>query len=241
MTAFVPISSAGARQILKGISEVDEGLFLSAFVEAGPVRAYAAVIETLSAGGGRTEVRDGRIPPMLWRRIVAEGKLQQVLASGSVRLDGDGLVGGRPAVMITGVRFNEANVRHVANQHGPTPPPVAAFPVAASAKPSVKAAAPKPTPSPIVADAPPLITMLVPAAPAPTEAKRGPVRSDKKENIRRGLPDDAITVSIAEACEILGVGRTKLNELMKSDLQIKRIGRSVKIIAQSIRDYLARK
>lgn len=59
--------------------------------------------------------------------------------------------------------------------------------------------------------------------------------------MRRGLPDDAITVSIAEACEILDVGRTKLNELMKSDLQIKRIGRSVKIIAQSIRDYLARK
>ena len=241
MTAFVPISSAGARQILKGISEIDEGQFLSAFVEAGPVRAYAAVIETLSAEGGRTEVRDGRIPPMLWRRIVAEGKLQQVLASGSVRLDGDGLVGGRPAVMITGVRFNEANVRHVANQHGPTPPP-AAFPIhKATAKPSAKAAKPRPTPSPNVADAPPLIVEPDPVTTASTEAKRDEVATGKKEKVRRGLPDDAITVSIAEACEILDVGRTKLNELMKSDLQIKRIGRSVKIIAQSIRDYLARK
>lgn len=172
MTAFVPISSAGARQILKGISEIDEGQFLSAFVEAGPVRAYAAVIETLSAEGGRTEVRDGRIPPMLWRRIVAEGKLQQVLASGSVRLDGDGLVGGRPAVMITGVRFNEANVRHVANQHGPTPPPAAFAIHKATAKPSAKAAKPRATPSPNVADAPPLIVEPDPVTTASTEAKR---------------------------------------------------------------------
>jgi excisionase family DNA binding protein len=47
-------------------------------------------------------------------------------------------------------------------------------------------------------------------------------------------------VTIKEACDILGVGRTKLNELMKTELEVKHIGRSVKIKADSIRHYLAR-
>lgn len=230
MTAFVPISPTGARQILKGISQVDEGVFLSNFVEAGPVRAYAAVIETLSAEGGRTEVRDGRIPPMLWRRIVAEGKLQQVLSSGSVRLEGDGLVGGRPAVMITGVRFNEANVRHIAHQHAAFPPPITAFPIANPAVKPAKVVAPRSEQVPAERDAPPLIIVAEHAPPLSPAAKT--------PTARRGLAPDDVTVSIAEACEILGIGRTKLNELIKTDLEIKRMGRRVQILAQSIRDYL---
>lgn len=233
MTAFVPISPTGARQILKGTSEVDEGLFMSAFIEAGRIRAYAAAIETLTADGGRTEILDGRIPPVLWRRIVAEGKLEQVLASSSVRLEGDGLVGGRPAVMITGVRFNEANVRLIANQYSPSPPAISAFPPAAFSTKAVKPSAQTSESQPVGTDAPPLIKSAASSAPT--------ARAAKPRGVQRDTAADEIMVSVKRACEILCVGRTKLYELMKTDLEVKMIGRNPKIIMQSVRDYIDRR
>lgn len=230
MVAFVPISPAAARQLLLGVTEADAGDFLSAFVEAGRIRAYADVVETLPAAGNPT--LGGRIPTALWRRIVAEGRLAQALTLGSVKLDGDGLVGRLPAVMITGIRFNADNVKRIAAEHGPVPavaPSVLVTPVpAAITKKVTKPASPK-------AGTPPLIEIIETVPPALKPAK---VAMPPK--VRRGLPADAVTVSIAEACEILDVGRTKLNQLIKTDLEVKRIGRSVKIHADSIRDYLKR-
>ena len=241
MVAFNPISPSAARQILTGISEADAGEFLSAFVEAGRVRAYAEVIETLPLDGGRSQTIDARIPALLWRRLVAEGHLPTALMMASVKLKGDGLVGGAPAVNITGIRFNPDNVHKVAAQHGPTPPgpsapgsmppvsPVAPTPAGpGSARTTAKAKAAQPAEAP-------LIKMMEEAPPAAKAAK--PATPTK---VRRGLPDDAVTVTIAEACEILGVSRTKLNELMKTDLEVKRIGRSVKIKAPSIRAFMDR-
>ncbi len=247
MVQFNPISPSAARQILTGISEADAGEFLSAFVEAGRVRAYAEVIETLPLEGGRTQLIDARIPTLLWRRLVAEGHLTAALTMASVKLKGDGLVGGIPAVTITGIRFNPGNVHKVAAQHGPTPPsppspspaptvsPIGPGPVgAAAAKTSAK---PKTAPS----TTPPLIQIMETPPSAPETAKPAEqLKAAKPTKVRRGLPADAVTVTIAEACEILGVSRTKLNELMKTDLEVKRIGRSVKIKAQSIREYMDR-
>jgi hypothetical protein len=76
MVAFVPISPAAARQLLDGIGEVDSGVLLGDFVEHGLIKAYARVVETLSTGGGRQEVRDARIPAAIWKRIVLRTSYQ---------------------------------------------------------------------------------------------------------------------------------------------------------------------
>lgn len=235
MVAFIPISPAAARHILHGVSHEDEGTILSDFVEAGIVKAYARVVETLTADGGRTEVRDAQIPRPLWKRIVAEDKVGHALATGSVKLQGDGLVGGRPAVMITGVRFNEANVRDVATQHGPTPP------VAAPAM-----APPKAKPVPKTTGSLPLIDMInaSPAASAKSQANVVPVVGASAPiaaapRMRATLPEGDVMVSIADTMDILGVSRGTVGNLVKrEDLMAKKIGTRTMIFAKSIRELL---
>lgn len=236
MVAFIPISPAAARHILHGVSNADEGTILSDFVEAGLIRAYARVVETLTADGGRSEIRDGQIPRALWKRIVAEGKVDQTLATGSVKLGGDGLVGGRPAVMITGVRFNEGNVRDVALQHGPTPPaPVAAIAMP-KAQPAQKTLAVAPLPLIDIMDAPRTPTssandvVIVAAPPAPVAA------APRK---RVTLPEGDVMVSIADTMDILGVSRGTVGNLIKrGDLIAKKLGTRTMIFARSIRTLL---
>ncbi|SFO02179.1 helix-turn-helix domain-containing protein [Sphingomonas sp. OK281] len=239
MVAFIPISPAAARHILHGISEADVGTILSDFVEAGLIRAYARVVETLTADGGRTEVRDAQIPRPLWKRIVAEEKVEHVLATGSVKLSGDGLVGGRPAVMITGVRFNEANLRDVASQHSPT------LPIAAPATAPQKAK-PAPKVSPKVAANLPLIEIMdtlptptaTPAATVkPAAIVPAPVAATPRT--RATLPEGDVMVSIADTMDILGVSRGTVGNLVKrGDLISKKLGTRTMIYAKSIRALL---
>lgn len=228
MVAFVPISPAAARQLLDGVSTEDEGVLLSDFVEAGLIRAYARVIETFSADGGRSEVRDAQIQRDLWRRIVAEGKVSQLLALSSIKLDGDGLVGGRPALMITGVRFNETNVRDVAAQHGvataaPTP--------SASSVPKVS----EPRSMQPCPDAPPLIENIA------VEMEGPPVTETPASRPRANLPDGNVMVSIADTMDILDVSRGTVGNMIKrGDLASKKIGTRTLIPAESIRAMMER-
>lgn len=236
MVAFIPISPAAARHLLHGIGQEDEGTILSDFVEAGIIKAYARVVETLTADGGRTEVRDAQIPRPLWKRIVAEDKVGHALATGTVKLQGDGLVGGRPAVMITGVRFNEANVRDVATQHGSTPP---------IAAPTM--APPKTKPVPKTAGLLPLIDMInaSPSASAKSQATVEPVVGASAPiatapRIRATLPEGDVMVSIADTGDILGVSRGTVGNMVKrGDLISKKLGARTMIYAKSIRTLLA--
>jgi Helix-turn-helix domain len=222
VVAFNSISPAAARQLLGGVSAADEDTLLSDFVEAGLIRAYARVVETFAADGGRSEVRDAQIQRDLWRRIVAEGKVTQFLARSSIKLDGDGLVGGRPAVTITGVRFNETNVRDVAAQHGAATP---ATPK--QLPPKAPPAAHRSTQKPV--DAPPLIE-LVPS-PGPENL---PARGEPALRPRATLPAGNVMVSIADTMDILDVSRGTVGNMIKrGDLDAKKIGSRTLIPAES--------
>lgn len=222
MVAFVPISPAAARQLLTGITASQDEL-LSDFVGAGLIKAYARVVETLSANGGRSEVRDAQLKRDMWKRVVAEGKLERLLATSSVTLEGDALVGGRPSVIITGVRFNEANVRDVAAQHCDAPS-VVKRPEAPKKPKAVMPAA-----TPTSPDAPPFIEI-------PDVANC----ADRK--IRAGLPNDAVTVSIKDAMDILDVSRGTIGNLIKRDvLEARKVGSRTLIVADSIRAILSTK
>lgn len=101
------------------------------FAQAGVVKGYARLVETVDANGTRHEVRDGRIDRELWRRIVEEGKARDVATTGTVRLESSGRSGGAPAVSIIGIRFDERSVNatlshHASDTEGPRIAPQAA-------------------------------------------------------------------------------------------------------------------
>lgn len=231
MVAFNPISPAAARRLVDGVGTDDTSTILADFVEAGLIKAYARVVETLSVGGGRAEVRDARVPRDLWRRIVAEGRGADVWAAGTVRLDGDGMVGGKPAVIITGIRFDERSVRDAANKHAAhiveavvTVPARrlkasdAAVSASAASSAEIDAEAP---------DAPPLFQEPV-SAPVAVASK-----------VKRGLAADELCVSVQEAMEIIGVGRTTIYRLRDDDkLVMTKVGGRVVVDADSIRKLL---
>ena len=223
MVAFVPISPTAARRLLQGVSAEDEGVLLSDFVEAGVIRAYARVLETCFADGASKEVRDAQIPRDLWKRIVAEGRVEQLLATSSVKLDDDGRVGGLPAVSITGVRFNEGNVRDVAMQHGD------AFPET----PIVMLAAQPVSVAPVADEA---LIQSAPEQQTPHPAE--PIAAIRRPQ-RTGLPDDAVMVSIKEAMDILDVSRGTIGNLVKRGvLEDRKVGARTLIVAESIRSIL---
>ena len=220
VVAFVPISPAAARELLNGVT-ANQNELLSDFVGAGLIKAYARVVETLSANGGRAEVRDAQLKRDMWKRVVAEGKLERLLATSSVTLEGDAFVGGRPSVIITGVRFNEANVRDVAAQHCGAPSAVKT--PEAHEKPKA------------------VIPAATPTAPNPPSRIEIPdAASCANRKVRAGLPNDAVTVSIKDAMDILDVSRGTIGNLIKrGTLESRKVGARTLIVADSIRAILA--
>jgi excisionase family DNA binding protein len=230
VVAFVPISPAAARQLLDGIGEVDSGVLLGDFVEHGLIKAYARVVETLSTGGGRQEVRDARIPTTIWKRIVAEDKLPDVWATSSVRLEGDGLVGGRPALNVIGIRFEERAIKDAAIKHAADPVP------ASSRSPKVKATRQK---APVAADEPVEVASApVAGTDAPPLIIRAP--SDAVE-VDRGLAADVLSVSVPRAMAIIDVSRTTIYKLLdEGKLNMTKVGGRTLVDADSIRGVLGK-
>lgn len=215
MVAYTPISPRLASDIVDQ-AQIDAAWdALASFAEAGIVKAYARLAETVHTDGRREEVRDKRITRELWRRIVAEGRAQDI-ASGTVRLQGSAEFGGGPKVTLIGIGFDDASVRAFASRHG-TPLPV----------PQV---APQPTPFTPVADA-----SAPPAAPAVAAAKP---RSSRP--VPTAAPG-AQAVTIDQACAMLNVGRTTIYELNKQGkLTITKIGRRSVIAIEEINRLLGK-
>lgn len=111
------------------------------FAAAGLVKGYARLIKTVQADGTCAEVRDSRIPSDVWKRIVEQGCVADILAVGTVRLAGSLLRGGEPSMSVIGIRFDDVSLQAETEQHSAvarplrvlravpdviTPPPVAA-------------------------------------------------------------------------------------------------------------------
>lgn len=77
-------------------------------------------MERLQPNGARDEIRDKRIAPELWRRIVAEGRVADVF-DGTVRLDGSTEFGGGPKYIIVGIRFDDVSLLQLVAEHAPRP------------------------------------------------------------------------------------------------------------------------
>lgn len=215
MSAFNPIPPRAAAELVDAAQIGDAASVLVDFAIAGRVKGYARLVEMVDARGARSEVRDGRIPVALWRRIVEAGKIEDVVRAGTVRLPGSGLIGGEPAVTIIGIRFDDASINALIVQHSAAARP------AAGAKRSAKSPG-----EPVVIAAP---LPLEPAA-APQPARRGPA----------AIPDGAVTVTIKQAMAALGLGRTTVDKLCgEGKLERIRVGGRALVTVESIRELAA--
>jgi hypothetical protein len=212
LSAFAPIAPRAAATIAEEAELGEVGRVLLDFAAAGLLKGYARLIETVDARGDRSEVRDSRISREIWRRIAEEGRGGDVWSSGTVRLSGSGLVGGADAVAIIGIRFDEKSLKAVVEQHRPT----------RSAAKRVVIRAARPVIAESASDDIVVVAKPHSVAPAPVP-----------------LPDGAISVSVAQACAALGLGRTKVNAMMKAGELVRvKIGGRALITIASIRALL---
>ena len=140
MTAFHPVPPRKAVEFVEaaGIDHAERKI--SDHAAAGLLKSYALAVETRPVSGDPARVLGAAVPVALWKRIVNEQVESEVWAGGAVRLASSGLVGGAPAVAITGIGFNPADLQSLVDYYR-----------GGTAKPKPSAA----PPAPITEDAPP--------------------------------------------------------------------------------------
>lgn len=214
MTAFNPISAQDAVELFDHAGLEDAAKVLADYSLAGRVKGYADWMEKLQPNGTRTEARNKKIEPEMWRRIIHEGKIGDI-ATGTIRLDGSSDFGGGPKWTIIGIRFHETGIRTVlAQQSG-------------CGRPTTE---PKPTKEREAV--PPRGPDIYPKEECAAET---PHLEPKRAN-PSAIPEGALLATIAQAQAALGLGRTKVNELMNSGRLIRReIDGGVRIEVKSIR------
>ena len=214
MSAYNPISPRAAVQLLKSADVgVDCERLLADLAEAGSVKGYARLVETMLPGQAATEVRDGRIPRAIWKRVGAEDKVAEVYTAGSVRLGhDDGDASGRVSVL--GIRFDERSVRAAAAEHGRALSPVQRAP----------AGVPTPKAAPQATPAPPSVSTPAPALPPAS---------------RRALAEDTVAVSIDDAAALLGLSRGTIYKMIDAGTVVsKKVGGRRLVAADSLRALL---
>lgn len=117
MTTHQPIHPAKALELVKSRNLDDPGALLADFAAAGLIKTYALMREIRLEGGEIETIRDAQIPPGDWHRIVASDKVSAVLNGGTVRLEGSGLRGGDPSVLITGISFSEPSLAKLLDRY----------------------------------------------------------------------------------------------------------------------------
>ncbi|WP_288338456.1 helix-turn-helix domain-containing protein [uncultured Sphingomonas sp.] len=209
MTDQYAMTPKQALAMIEGTGVEDPAKLIRDHAAAGLIRSYAQLQVTIAPDGGRHEVRGGKVQPATWERVVAAGADADVWSGGTVRLVGSDLIGGTPAIHVTGVTFHLSDIERLANQQ----------------RPSVEGGKPQ---------------QNVSVAPNESGEDQGPTQKSARQ--KRPQPDPtaiqpgAILCTIKQAGEALGIGRTKVNELMTSGRLIrKRIDGGVRIEVASVR------
>ena len=206
MTAHIPIIPTKAIELVEGAGLECSHAMLADFAAAGLVKSYALIRETIPVGGTPHLVRDGSVPTELWDRIIEEGRTREAMAGGTVRLAGSDLIGGTPAVRLTGIQFSEGSLLKVLARYRATPAPAAKV-------------------------------LQKPASPAPASPPDAPAPSPIP--LKDAIPPGAITISVDQAMLATGIGRTKINQMMKDGtLDRRKSGRRTLITVESVRQLL---
>lgn len=208
--AFNDTYAMAPRQALNAIEAVgvqDAAKLVRDHAAAGLIRSYAQLQVTIEAGGDRHEVRGGKVLPSTWERIIAADVDHDVWSGGTARLAGSGLIGGTPAILVTGVAFHPDDIKRLANQQQP--------------KPSVERVVSPESPTPgDEAGPPPMLT-----------------RVEKRQVLDlTALHSGALLLSVKQTMAALAIGRTKVYELIKEG-KLDRPDGETRITAASVRRY----
>ncbi len=198
MTAFHPLPPKKAIQLVEEAGVMDAALMIRDYAAAGIVKSYAMVVETIGADGSRSCVRDAAIPVALWHRMIDEGADEAIWTGATVRLAGIEATA-VPKANITGVRFNEGDLYKIVTLLGDGA--VAAPDIRAT--PAVEAPAPFGVPDTRTEDVPAVVDV---PAPRKTRERRQPDPTI--------LMPGKLLLTVTETQAALGLGRTKINELM---------------------------
>jgi hypothetical protein len=175
---------------------------------ASLAESYARVIETEPVAGVRDRVLGSTVPTPLWQRIIREGVFEEVWTEGTVRHAAAELIGGAPAVYITGIGFAEKHLQQTIVHHRGQ-----------------------------VLDTP---QQTRPAC-EPAEEIVGPVGkpvAERRAPDLAAIPAGAVLCAIKQAMAALGMGRTKVNEMMADDRLVRvRIDGAARIEAASVRAF----
>ncbi len=206
MSAFLPIPPMKAIDLVEASGVPDARRLIADFCAAGLVRSYALSIETTPVEGAATTVRDSAVSADLWKRIIRDRLVDDVWTGGTVYLPPADLVGGEPEVRITGIRFNAKYLQRLVDHHRRDIETYSSVEVAA----------------------------VAPAA-APIKEPAAERASQRRTVDVAAIPPGALAVSVQQAQKALGLGRTKINELMNDGTLSKtKIGRAVRIDVASI-------
>lgn len=206
MTAFHPVVPFKAIEFVEAAGIPDARRIVRDFAAAGLLKSYALSIRTVGADGRSSEIRGATVPVDLWHRIVREGAVEDVWTGGTVWLQADE-ARGIPEVWITSISFGEKYLHRLVEQLRGTDP---------KRKLSRNE-------TPLAAGA------IDPPACAAAEPK-------KKQADLSAIPPGTLTVSVKQAQAALGLGRTKINELMNDGRLVRtNIDRAVRIDVGSIR------
>lgn len=179
---------------------------LADYAAAGLIKTYALMREIQPAGGPKKTVRDAQIPQEEWARIVASDNVMAALNGRTVQLEGSKLPGGSPTVQITGISFSESSLTKILDRY--------------CADPAVRSSA-----APLKAST------------TTQEKPHKPSSEDRKRTQEAVLPIKAgdLTASIAQTMQATGLGRTKVDQLMrKGDLVRTKVGSRALITVESI-------
>lgn len=215
MSVFLPIAPIKAVEFVEAAGISDGRRIIADFAAAGLLKSYALMIETVHPSGDRAEVRGGAIPTHLWQRIVREGAVEDVWAGGTVRLATGSAEGGALEVNVTGIGFGEKQLQRIVAQHR-------------------GASAPQQPKTPAN-----MTRAAEPEEIAPVEAII-PSRASRKAEAPVQIDAAPILVTVKQAMAMLGLGRTKVNELMKSGRLVRRhIDGGVRIEVASVHTLAA--
>lgn len=116
LTDQYTIAARQALELIGSAGGADAAKLIRDHAAAGLLRSYALSQVRIDARGGRFQVRGAAVAADVWERIIGEGIDGDVWSGGTVRLPGSDLIGGVPALHITGVSFHRADVDAIVRQ-----------------------------------------------------------------------------------------------------------------------------
>ncbi|TMM48679.1 helix-turn-helix domain-containing protein [Qipengyuania marisflavi] len=207
MSFHRPILPGKAIQLVKSRNLDAPEKLLADYAAAGLIKTYALMREIRPAGGPTKTVRDSQIPQEEWGRIVASDNIVTALNGGTVQLEGSKLPGGPPTIRITGISFSEASLTKVLDRYCTDAPSIILQePLARISEPQVGRSSAIPSQS----------------------------SKHRRKEVAPIKPGD-LTATVAQAVQATGLGRTKIDQLMRDGtLERTKVGRRTLISVESI-------